>query len=525
MKLNSTLSMRMRASWPYLVVFALLTAMMAAVYVPLTSPYPYPYDSADYIYAGRLGFWANYVDKGALPLWEFIARGLELKDDPAKRAEMSRQARANDDPQLYRHYHGPLYFYFLRAVELSGVRSESGFRIAGLAIHALTALLVMLAFWSMFPQWHKGAGLLAGALYLFNRTALVTAGEITQHIAFLFTTVLTLWMMSLFCRRLELRYWYATMGGLALAFSAVETASLLAMTLALVLIALYRPIAAKWPSWRTRTGYLLRGVGVFVLTLFVVWPAGIFKLALLRGFVYLVYIAVSRKTFSPIGPLDTWVARFTGAPWEHWSLLAGFTLAVLLWRRLEHRREALPWLLFAGVFIVITAKVTVEYVHYRGSIALVWTMATAIVVAHLWKRWGTKGGVALAAVLAVCAAAQTVERREELKLERAAPTPSAHVVQWAGQTAIPPGKTLYLPYYFVPVLHLYYPHIQTAGYDIDWPLSRLTTEIRSPDAFRLFLCIEPVCEQVERATGGSANTRTLVAPWHDGHRLYAIVTQ
>jgi hypothetical protein len=150
----------------------------------------------------------------------------------------------------------------------------------------------------------------------------------------------------------------------------VETASLLAMTLAIVLVALWHPVAEKWPSWRTRAGYLLRGLAVFVLTLLVVWPGGVIQLGLVRGFVYLVYIAVSRKTFSPIGPLDTWVARFTSAPWEHWPLLIGFVAAVVLWRRLEHRREALPWLIYAGVFITVTAKVTVEYVHYRGGSAM-----------------------------------------------------------------------------------------------------------------------------------------------------------
>lgn len=513
-----------RASWPYLTAFLLLTVVLLVVFAPLTSPFPYAYDSADYIYASRLGLWANYIDKGSLSLPEFIEKGLDLKDNPEKRAEMSRLARASDDPQLYRHYHGPVYFYFLRIVELMGINSESGLRLAGLGVHILTALLVMLAFWSMFPQWHKGAGLLAGALYLYNRTALVTAGEITQHIAFLFTATLTLWAMSLFCRRLDVRSWYVTMASLGLAFAAVETASLLAMTLAVVLLAMYRPIAETWPSWRTRIGLLLRGIGVAALTLFIFWPAGLLKLSLVRGFVYLVYIAISRKTFSPIGPLETWLVRFRSSPWEHWSLFFGLLAAVLLWRKLEHRREALPWLFFAGVFIVVTAKVTVEYVHYRGSIALVATMATAMAVAHLWKHGGAKTGVALTAVLAICAVAQALERREELKVTLATPPPSANVVSWARNAAIPPGERLYVPYYFVPVLHLYEPELQTAGYDHDWGVPRLVKDIRSAGVYQTFLCIEPVCRQVEQALGGTSKSMTLVAPSHEGFPLYALTT-
>jgi hypothetical protein len=177
------------------------------------------------------------------------------------------------------------------------------------------------------------------------------------------------------------------------------------------------------------------------------------------------------------------------------------------------------------VFIVITAKVTVEYVHYRGSIALVWTMAAAIAAAHVWKRWGTKAGAALAALLFVCAAVQAAHHREQLKAARATPTSSAHVIAWARQAAVPPDKTLYVPYYFVPVLHLYQPELRTAGYDSDWPLSRLTAEIRSPDAHGTFLCIQPVCAEVEAALEELPGTRTLVAPSHDGYPLYAVETR
>ena len=68
--------MSSQVSWPYLAVFALLTVALVVLYAPLTSPYPYAYDSADYVYASRLGLWANYIDKGALPLSEFVSKGL-----------------------------------------------------------------------------------------------------------------------------------------------------------------------------------------------------------------------------------------------------------------------------------------------------------------------------------------------------------------------------------------------------------------------------------------------------------------
>jgi hypothetical protein len=123
-----------------------------------------------------------------------------------------------------------------------------------------------------------------------------------------------------------------------------------------------------------------------------------------------------------------------------------------------------------------------------------------------------------------CVAAQSVEFREELAIAQATPTASAGVLQWVREAAIPPDKTLYVPYYFVPALHLYHPELQTAGYDHDWPLNRLTAEIRSPEAHNIFLCVEPVCNQVEAALGGAGNARKLVAQSHDGYPLYAVAT-
>jgi hypothetical protein len=149
-------------------------------------------------------------------------------------------------------------------------------------------------------------------------------------------------------------------------------------------------------------------------------------------------------------------------------------------------------------------------------------MATAIVTAHLWKRWGTKAGAALAGALLICAAVQAIEYREEAEVAMAAPTSSAHVLSWVRESTIAPGKTLYVPYYFVPVLHLYRPELDVAGYDVDWSVDRLTTAVRSPDAHPVLLCVEPVCDQVDAALGGSADARTLIAPVHEGYPLYAM---
>jgi len=516
--------MSIRSALPLLVVFALAAALMVALYAPLTSPHPYPYDGADYMYAGTRGFWANYVDAGSLPLWEFIARGLELRRHPEKRAEISKSARSADDINTYRHFHGPLYAYWIALWSKLGVSEEATYRNVGLAAHIATSLMMMLAYLTLFPSWPRLPGLLTGILFLFNRTALVTAVEITQHIAFLFTAVLVLWMIGLFARNLETRWWYATMASLALAFAAVETASLLVITLAVTLIVLYPEIREKWPDWRQQVLLLAKGIGVWVAVLFAIWPAGIFKLSVVRGFLFLAYMAVDRKTFSPQGPIDLWRMKFSAAPWEHGFLFAGFIAAVILWRRFEHRREALPWLLFSAVFLLVTLKVTLEYTHYRGSIAAAWTMCTGMALGYLWKHLRMAGRVALAAVYGVCVTAAAVAYYQEAAVRFVEEPPATGVLTYVRQANVPRDTTLYLPFFFVPIVHFYHPATQMLGYDADWPLSRLVGELHSGAAYREFLCPQRTCAAVESALGRGELPKRRIANDYNGQPLYVMST-
>jgi hypothetical protein len=399
----------------------------------------------------------------------------------------------------------------------------SVYRNVGFIAHIATALVLASAFWTLFPTLPRFAGLLTGAAILFNRTALVTATQITQHIAFLFTAMLTLWMLGLFVKDFKARYWYATMASLALAIAAVEMSALVGATIVVVLALVYRQLRERWPSVRDQMSLLLKGAGVLVAVLFIVWPAGIYKLSVARGFLFLAYMALERKTFSPNSPLQLWQMKFTASPWEHWFMLAGFVAAVVLWRRLDHRREALPWLVYGVVFVLATLKVTLEFTHYRGTIAAVWVMAAGIAIGHLWKYSGTVVRAAVAAVAVLCIVMQTIGYRAEAAVRSDEATSAEQVLNFLRERPVPPGKTLYVPFYLIPTLHFYHPDLNAVGYDVDWPVTRLLNAIQAEDAHREILCSEEICRTVEAAMGGNL-VRTPVAPSPDGQRLYALKT-
>lgn len=509
------------ALWPWLAAFAVLSAAVVLLFTPLTGNHPYEYDAADYMYAGVQGFWANYTDRASLPFWDFVRKGLELRNDPEKRTETSLHSRRTGDINIYRHFHGPLYAYWVAAWNNAGVRSEAAFRNLGFIPHVATALLMMFAFWTLFPSLPRWAGVLTAAAFLFNRTTLLTAIALTQHIPFVFSAALTLWMFALFVRNFEERYWYATMAALALAIAAVETSALLAATLFIVLAILYRPFRARWPGWRAQAGLLLKGVGVLAAVLFAIWPAGIYKLSVARGFMFLAYMALERKTFALYGPLEVWRQKFAAYPWEYGFLFAGFVAAIVLWNRLDHRREALPWIVYGLVFTAATMKVTLEYTHYRGTVMIAWAMCAGIAVGHLWKYSGAAVRTMAAVASVVCIVMTAADYRAEAAASRDPETATARVLNYIRQHPVPEGKVLYVPFYFVPALNFYHPGLKTVGYDSDWTPARLLRALKAGDVHGAMLCLDLMCRTVEAATGSAPN-RALVAPAHAGQPLYAI---
>lgn len=514
-----------RQHWLYLIAFFVSAIIIVLLFVPLSSTEPYSYDSADYMYAGKRGFLDNYTDAGTFSLSEFVRYGLELHTSPEKRADISRLARSRDDIGLYRHYHGPMYAYWIALWTKLGVSREATYRNVGLIVHVATALILILAFWTLFPGWHPIAGLLTGVMYLYNRTGLITATEITQHFLFTFFAAAMLWTLGLFCKTLAVRYWYFTMALLALALATVESAFMLGLTIALCLIYLWKPIRERWPGTWERISLLLKGIGLFLLVLFVVWPAGVYKLSVVRGYLFMAYFALQRKTFSPLGPLQVWWMKFAASPWEIGLGAVGLIAALVIWRKLEYRREAFPWLAYALIFIVVTLKITIEFTHYRSMIALTMIFATGIAFGYLWTHYGTALRSAAVAAICVPMLLTTVAYHEEREIAHGQSSPAADVLEYARASGLAgSGKTLYVPFFFVPTLHFYMPELLTAGYDQDWNSERLSAAVRSPSAADVFLCLPQACSAVQ-ASGSwnnSAATRRLVTPEWGNQPLYAV---
>src|SRR5665213_930219 len=239
----------------------------AFIYAPVVSDHPFAYDEADYMWAGTQGLLANYSGRHGISFVEFVRKGLELSRDPGKRQSFSDYIRSSGDIDFYRHYHGPMYVYWLALLHDAGARGENAFRGGSLAIHFATATLILFGMWAVFPSLPPVAALLACALFTFNRSALSAGTMITQHVLFTFFCVASLLACSLFLRNLESRWFYAAMALLACSFCTVETSALLVLALGVSLIVEHRRVREKWPTLKAFAGLLGRGIGVFIFCL------------------------------------------------------------------------------------------------------------------------------------------------------------------------------------------------------------------------------------------------------------------
>jgi hypothetical protein len=500
-----------------------LYAAVAWIYAPVISDHPYGYDEADYMFAGQQGLWANYSGEHTLSFVEFVKKGLELSRDSGKRQSLSEYIRSSGDVDFYRHFHGPMYVYWIALVRDAGARRENVFRGSGLLIHFAAATLILFGVWALFPSLPPIAALLACALFVFDRAALTAAFFITQHVLFTFFCIASLTACSMFLRNLEAKWFYASIALISCAVCTVETSVLILGALGLSMLVEHRRVREKWLTLKTFTGLILRGFGVFVLTMLICWPMGILKLGIAKALLQQIYIAVYRKTFSPLGPLGLWETEFRVSPAEFSLLIVGTIASFILWRRFAQRRELLPWLAFILVFVLVTLKVTVPYTYYYAPLTAAFAVATGTSIGILWGRWPWLGRFGLLLAVGACIIGMTIPFRGVLRdLKTAKPYESA-VLEMVNRHPVEAGHQLYLPYQLVPMMHYYRPDIKSTGYDVDSPLQSLADGIRSQDSANIMFCETDFCNGLERQVPGLVLSRTLLdRPGPNGQPFYLI---
>jgi hypothetical protein len=336
----------------HVLVFGSLLALFLLLITRNVSPEPYGYDERDYMYAATLGFAANWSDTPSISMPDFLRAGLH-RGSPKS---LSDRIRGSHDVLFYRHFHGPLFHYFLIPVSRLPL-SQRGVRTSLLAIPAASlAVIYFGCLWLLPGSTAPLAALLAGMLFLTSRSV-VWSTELAPHQLFALCTLACLILLAKAIATGRRSYWYACIVASALAFSTLEVALVLMLTVG---ICGFVERAAFGADLRL----VVKSLALFVATVLAVWPAAILRLSFVKAYAVMAYLALMRESpWGHVGFIETWRARFFESPLE-WALIG---LALLLGLRNRSRFYPIalyPIALFAGLMILATLGVQSTSARY-----------------------------------------------------------------------------------------------------------------------------------------------------------------
>jgi hypothetical protein len=429
------------------------------------------YDEADYMYAAEFGPTAHWLDLQAMPLVDYVRIGLGRGRDPQQRLAISELGRAGKDPNVYRHWHGPVYWYWLGFVS-NFTRDEHTLRWLSLFFPVITAITLYFGTLRILPD-DSGplAAILATALFLWSPATLETT-ELAPHLAFVFFSATALLFLSKLMVDGTRRDWYAAVVAAGAAFCTLEVTFVLVAVVMIVAWRRRRILAADLRFCGT-------SMAVFITTVLIVWPAGLLKLTFAKAYLFMAYLAVFRKAaWGDVGFAGAWALRFALSPVE-WILIA-VGLVLFFRRRREPETQAVePFVWFALLMVLALVRVNGEGPRYSVPFLFAldviagWMTALALPFREIKARYATALG--LVAVLAGVSA---------WKLRDYHPDDSLRLRSILGTIRAQGAENLSIlaPQEDLPSLHYYLPHAQVHGYLVQPGATHFNFLVPVPDS-------------------------------------------
>lgn len=423
---------------------------------------PYTYDEADYVYAAEKGLRANYLDEGAIAIGAFVEAGLEAGFDTTKWRGLSRFIRSTDDVTFYRHFHGPMYFYWLAAAQAFGFTSETGMRYASLCSIAVTALAFVLLVATLFPATFVWIALPLAALLLTGPSIVLTANHITPHALYMLPSLTSLGLLSLYCRSRRIGYWHASVVVAAFAFATLEYALFLVVTMAATLFVFRESLVAPFTR-EERRRFALTSLVCFLIPLALAWPGGLLKLTLLKNYCYYVYYTLVRGgSYGRSSLGDLWMMRLAESPAEYLVVFAAVASLVVTLKRYPH---LLPLALYGLLIAATTVRNKSSFPQYVSSAFPVFYLIAAAGLDLALRHRGTLArlGVtsALTLLVALSSARFFLNLAETSRQQMPFPITSLdEIVPLLATTQVP----TFVNRAYVPTLHYYMPQANLYSY-------------------------------------------------------------
>ena len=418
---------------------------------------PYVYDEADYIYAGSLGFIANWTDTPALSLVSFLSAGISLGKDARARQDLSEFVRQSNDVTFYRHWHGPLFSYLLIPLSHTGL-GERGVRMAMLTVPMASLVAVFLGCLWLLPGLRGFlAAALAGTVFL-SSYAVTASSELAPHHLLTFFSLCCLFLLAKSISTGRRTYWYGCVLAAAAAFCTLEIALVLIVTVA---ICGY----AKRRRFRADRKFAARSSTLFLTAVFALWPAAILKLSFVKSYLGIAYLAFSRTSpWGSTGFLDTWKDRFLASPLE-WGIIL---LGVILYFRGRPKNSDVVYPILTYGLLSAAATLPVLSVTPRYSLVFMpeLDIVAGLVLAAFVKRPQRPANITALSVLIIGTYAMALH--QSLASHPSTNPRSAAVLLFIHQNHLD-DKALLVPKEELPMIHYYFPTAKLRGYVAPYP--------------------------------------------------------
>ncbi len=437
------------------IVLVFVTLLIALAWKATLSS-PYGYDEADYMHVTRLGLLANYTDNPTMPIGEFFRNGLSRGRDPRQSSQLSELIRDTNDVIFYRHWNGPLYFYWLMLTAHFHL-GERQMRLLTLVFPICSLMVIYVGcLWILGGRQGTLAAVLSSALFVCSVPA-VHSTELAPHQAFVCCYLLCLMLLSRTMTTGKRRYFYFAVLAAALSCSLLEVGF---VTVATVIVCGY----LERNSLQMDVSFVLRALLTFFGTVLAVWPGALVKLSFVKGYAFMAYISVFRKApWGQEGFLQTWQKRLFSSPVE-WLIIVG---CIVIWIFLRERfsgdsRMLYPFMIFGGLMLAATLRVTTGAPRYALVFEPCFDVLAGCQLAGYLVRFAPPSRTLVAAAAVCC----TLFAEIWLNLERhpviADPRLSS-LLTFVRENQLESGRLL-VPQVDLPTLHYYFPKTKLQGY-------------------------------------------------------------
>jgi hypothetical protein len=442
---------------------ALLVSVFFVLALPGVSHGPFSYDEADYVYAANQGWLANWIDRPALNLVEFGRLGIESGRDIHRRLELSKIIRQSGDIHFYRHFHGPLFFDWLGLVG-NWTHDEWQMRFLSLLIPAAGIVLVYCGCLWIIPS-SQIIAVLASFLYATGYSV-VGSPELAPHQLFAVASLANLFCLGKLEASRERIWWWWSCAWAAVSFVTLEVAF---VNIAVLFVWAWRCRSILFPYKQ----FWLRSLSLFLAVTTVFWPAGIFKLEILRSYLFMGYLLLFRKVAWGTTPLlQTWQTRLRADPVE-WLLVG---IALIVWWFLPRKTEkyaAFPFLVYGALMFAVMFRINSTEARYVLPFLAPLLVFAGITLGAALQKWPKPLQYGMAGTMMLLVVAGTW-----CYVKAHTPPANSRSEQIVSSLRSRPldGETLLAPQGDVSMLHYYFPRVNVAPYTDESSKSRVLSE-------------------------------------------------